>query len=61
MAADFMLMKSAMGKKMLLHEEDKIQKVKEITIVEDPQKLKMVLNRLSWNYFCSSQRCAPWK
>jgi hypothetical protein len=61
MVADFMLMKSAMGKKMLIHEEDKKQKVKEITIVEDPQKLKMVFNRLSWNYFCSSQRCAPWK
>jgi DNA-binding transcriptional ArsR family regulator len=37
-----------MMKKLLLHEEGKIQKVKEIAIVEDPQKLKMILNRLSW-------------
>ena len=37
-----------MDKKLLLHEEDKVQKVKEIAIVSDPQKLKMVLNRLSW-------------
>ncbi len=37
-----------MDKKLLLHEEDKKQKVKEITIVKDPQKLKMILNRLSW-------------
>lgn len=33
---------------MLLHEEGKKQKVKEIAIVNDPQKLKMILNRLSW-------------
>ena len=33
---------------MLLHEEGKIQKVKEIAIASDPQKLKMILNRLSW-------------
>jgi DNA-binding PadR family transcriptional regulator len=38
-----------MGKKLLLQEENKKQKVKEITILEDPQKLKMILNRLSWN------------
>jgi len=37
-----------MNRKLLLHEEDKTQKVKEIAIVEDPQKLKMMLNRLSW-------------
>jgi len=37
-----------MNKKLLLHEEDKTQKVKEIAIVEDPQKLKMMLNKLSW-------------
>ena len=37
-----------MNKKLLLHEEDKTQKVKEIAIIEDPQKLKMILNRLSW-------------
>jgi DNA-binding transcriptional ArsR family regulator len=37
-----------MDKKLLLHEEDKIQKVKEIAIVSDPQKLKMVLDKLSW-------------
>ena len=33
---------------MLLHEEDKEQKVKEIAITRDPQKLKMMLNKLSW-------------
>ena len=37
-----------MGKKLLLQEEDKKQKVKEIAIFEDPQKLKMILNKLSW-------------
>jgi DNA-binding transcriptional ArsR family regulator len=37
-----------MNKKLLLHEENKTQKVKEIVIIEDPQKLKMILNRLSW-------------
>jgi len=37
-----------MDRKLLLHEENRIQKVKEIAIIEDPQKLKMILNRLSW-------------
>lgn len=37
-----------MSKKLLLHEENKKQKVKEIMIVKDPQKLKMILNKLSW-------------
>ena len=37
-----------MDKKLLLQEEGKKQKVKEIAIIEDPQKLKMILNRLSW-------------
>lgn len=37
-----------MSKKLLLHEENKKQEVKEILIVNDPQKLKMILNRLSW-------------
>jgi DNA-binding transcriptional ArsR family regulator len=37
-----------MDKKLLLHEEGKKQKVKEIAIIEDPQKLQMILNRLSW-------------
>ena len=38
-----------MDKKLLLQEDNKMQKVKEIAIVKDPQKLKMILNRLSWN------------
>ncbi|MDH5481610.1 MAG: helix-turn-helix domain-containing protein [Candidatus Bathyarchaeota archaeon] len=38
-----------MDKKLLLQEENKTQKVKGITIVKDPQRLKMILNRLSWN------------
>jgi len=37
-----------LDKKLLLHEEDKTQRVKEIVIVKDPQKLKMILNRLTW-------------
>ena len=37
-----------MNKKLLLHEEGKTQKVKEIAVIDDPQKLKMILNRLSW-------------
>jgi len=37
-----------MSKKLLLHEEDRKQKVKEILIIKDPRKLKMILNRLSW-------------
>jgi DNA-binding transcriptional ArsR family regulator len=37
-----------MDKKLLLHEEDKKQMVKEIAIAKDPQKLKMILNKLSW-------------
>jgi DNA-binding transcriptional ArsR family regulator len=37
-----------MNKKLLLHEENKTQKVKEIAVIEDPQKLKMILDRLSW-------------
>jgi DNA-binding transcriptional ArsR family regulator len=37
-----------MNRKLLLHEEDKTQKVKEIEIFKDPQKLKLILNRLSW-------------
>lgn len=41
-------MGTALDKKLLLHEEAKTQKVKEIAIVSDPQKLKMILNRLSW-------------
>jgi DNA-binding transcriptional ArsR family regulator len=37
-----------MDKELLLREEEKTQKVKEIAIVKDPQKLKMILNKLSW-------------
>jgi DNA-binding PadR family transcriptional regulator len=37
-----------MDKKFLLQEENRKQKVKEISIVDDPQRLKMILNRLSW-------------
>jgi DNA-binding transcriptional ArsR family regulator len=37
-----------MDKELLLREEEKSQKVKEIAIVTDPQKLKMILNKLSW-------------
>jgi DNA-binding transcriptional ArsR family regulator len=37
-----------MNKKLLLDEEGKTQKIKEIVILEDSQKLKMILDRLSW-------------
>ncbi len=37
-----------MAKKLLLQDDGKTQKVKEIAIVEDPQKLKMILNKLTW-------------
>ena len=33
---------------MLLQDEGKTQKVKEIAIVKDPQELKMILNKLTW-------------
>jgi len=32
----------------LLHEDDTTQKVKDIAILKDPQKLKMILNKLTW-------------
>lgn len=37
-----------MNTKLLVHKEGRVQKVKEIVIVKDPQKLKMILNKLSW-------------
>ena len=37
-----------MNKRLLLKEEDKIQKMKEIIIIENPQKLKMILSKLGW-------------
>ncbi len=38
-----------MDKKLLLQEEGRVQKVKEIGIVSEPEKLKMILGRLSWD------------
>ena len=37
-----------MDKKLLLEEEGATQKVKEISIMHDPQNLKMILGSLSW-------------
>jgi len=37
-----------MNKKLLLDEEGKMQKIKEIAMLEDSQKLKMILDKLSW-------------
>ena len=37
-----------MDKKLLLHDKGNIQEVKEISIMEDSQKLKMILGSLSW-------------
>jgi len=37
-----------MEKKLLLEEDGDNQKVKEICIMKDPQKLKMIVGNLSW-------------
>ncbi|MEM2911044.1 MAG: helix-turn-helix domain-containing protein [Candidatus Bathyarchaeia archaeon] len=37
-----------MDKKLLLHDDGKTHKIKEIKMFDDPQKLKMILNKLSW-------------
>jgi len=37
-----------MEKELLLHEDEKTQKVKEIALIKDPQKLKLILNNVSW-------------
>jgi DNA-binding transcriptional ArsR family regulator len=37
-----------MEKKLLLQEEHRIQKVKEIAVFTDPQKLRMILGNVSW-------------
>ena len=37
-----------MPKKLLLQDDGKTQKIKEITLQTDPQKLKMILGDLSW-------------
>jgi len=37
-----------MDKRLLLREDNKTQKVKDIALVNDPQKLKLILNALSW-------------
>src|SRR4030043_2415236 len=37
-----------MEKKLLLQDQGDIQKVKEISIMQDSQKLKMILGKLSW-------------
>ena len=37
-----------MDKKLLLQENGNTQEVKEITIINDQQKLKMILGSLSW-------------
>ncbi len=37
-----------MDKKLLLKDDGKTQKVKDIKLVEDPQRLKLIFNKLSW-------------
>ncbi len=37
-----------MGKKLLLQDNGNTQEVKEITVIDDSQKLKMILGSLSW-------------
>ena len=41
-------MGTTMDKRLLLREENKTQQVKDIELFNDPQKLKLILNRLSW-------------
>jgi DNA-binding PadR family transcriptional regulator len=41
-------LRTKMDKTLLLREESKTQEVKEITLLSDPEKLKLVLNALSW-------------
>lgn len=42
-----MLMET-MNRKLLLHDNGKTRKFKEIRVFEDPQRLKLILNKLSW-------------
>jgi DNA-binding transcriptional ArsR family regulator len=37
-----------LDKKLLLKDDGKTQKVKDIKLVEDPQRLKLIFNKLSW-------------
>jgi DNA-binding transcriptional ArsR family regulator len=37
-----------MDRKLLVQEENRVQKAKEIAIMEDPRKLKMILGGISW-------------
>jgi DNA-binding PadR family transcriptional regulator len=37
-----------MNRKLLLHQENQVQKVKDLMLFDDPQKLKMILSGLSW-------------
>jgi DNA-binding transcriptional ArsR family regulator len=37
-----------LDKKLLLKDDGKTQKVKEIMLVDDPQRLKLIFNKLSW-------------
>lgn len=37
-----------MNRKLLLQHEGRVQKVKDVMLFDDPQKLKMVLGKLSW-------------
>lgn len=37
-----------MSRRLLLKEEEKVHKLKEILIMENPQKLKMILSNLGW-------------
>jgi len=37
-----------MQRRLLFHEEDDEQKVKEIVMIQNPRKLKMILNELTW-------------
>ena len=37
-----------MDKKLLLYDDGRTQRVKDIKVFDDPQRLKLILNRLSW-------------
>lgn len=43
-----MLRRGPLNKKLLVNEDEKQQEIKEIAIYEHPEKLKLLLNRLTW-------------
>ncbi|MEM1539106.1 MAG: helix-turn-helix domain-containing protein [Candidatus Bathyarchaeia archaeon] len=42
-----------MDKKLLLYDDGKVQKLKEIKIFDNPDHFKLILNKLSWEILCA--------